>query len=169
MPNKYTPLDSADDSNSIPETVLPSYELDEILPGVANGNNHVYGPPQPLHVKFHGDDKKVLKFELNYYPHLGVDGIHQIIRKKLRSMDIDLGDDLYSIGVRRGLKFRFISIDEDSVGKSIHYIRAGEESATERALKRKDILFIVMIPLAIIAVLIIFMGSLILLAIRYGK
>lgn len=142
MSNKYTPLNNAEDSSSIPETVLPSYELDDVTPGAPSGHDHVCSPPQPLNVKFHGDDSKVLKFELNYYPHRGIDGIHQIIRKKLHSLDIDLGDEQYLIVVKKGFKFRYISIDEDSVGKSIHYIKAGEELATERALKRKDLLFV---------------------------
>ncbi|CAH2352297.1 hypothetical protein CLIB1423_06S03224 [[Candida] railenensis] len=140
MSNKYTPLNSAEDSSSIQETIPPSYELDEITPGALNEHGHKCSPPQPLHVNFYADANEVIEFELNYYPHRGIDEIHQLVRKKLHSMEIDLGDEVYSIGVWQGLKFRLIYIDEDSIGNIIHYFRTGEELVTARAINRKHLL-----------------------------
>lgn len=137
MSNKYTSLSGAEDSSSIPETILPSYELVEITPGSAHGNDHECNAPQPLHVNFYADPKEVLMFKFNYCSHRGVDGIHQIVKKKLHSMDIDLRDELYLIGVLEGLKIRLISIDEDSFGNEIHYFKAGEALAVEDIFIKK--------------------------------
>lgn len=142
MSNKYTPLNRAEDSSSIQKTITPSYELDEITPGALNQHGHICSPPQPLHVNFYADANEVIEFELNYYPHRGIDEIHQLVRKKLYSMEIDLGDEVYLIGVWQGLKFRLISIDEDSIGNSIHYFRAGEELVTTKAINRKHLLIV---------------------------
>ncbi|CAH2352299.1 hypothetical protein CLIB1423_06S03268 [[Candida] railenensis] len=159
MSNKYTPLDSAEDSSSIPETVPPSYELDEIIPGASNGNNHVYCPPQPLQVEVHTDDNvlfKSLKLKLNYYPNRGVDGIHQIIRTKLNSMGIDLGDEVYSIGELENSRFRLILIDEDAVGDEIHYFKEGKESAIAKSISSADFWGVIFMLSCIIIIFILF-------------
>lgn len=156
MSNKYTPLDSTEDSYSIQETVPPSYELDEITPGSANCNDHVYGPPQPLQVSFHTDDYNIIHLKLNYYPHRGVDGIHQIIRTKLNSMDIDLGDEVYLIGEWEGLKFRLILIDEDSVGDKIHYFKAREQLSIETTWGWFDFVGVVVVLIFFIILVVLF-------------
>ena len=46
-----------------------------------------------------------------------------MVKRKLDSLEIELEDEKYTIGVFEDNKFRLITIDDDSTGDSIHYFR----------------------------------------------
>lgn len=130
MSTKYTPLGSSDDHRNDVSEIPPSYELDDVETGPSRAAAN-FSPPQPLTVKFYQEVFKTIDLELNYYPHLGVKGIHDTVKRKLDSIEIELEDDNYLIGVRDGYKFRYICIDDDRVGDNVHYFKSGDQAVVE--------------------------------------
>lgn len=137
MSTKYTPLSNTDDRTNVVSEIPPSYELDD-LDGVSGASTDSHSV-QPLTVRFYERVDKIIDFELNHYPHLGVKGIHELMKRKLYSMGIEFGNESYQIGVLDGHKsFRLITIDDDRFESIIHYFKPLQQTVIEDAMRYQN-------------------------------
>lgn len=134
MRNKYTPISNTEDSNNFTNVTSHSYELDN-LGHLSSDAVTSMDATQPLTVDFYLRINKVIQLKLNYYPSLGVKGIHDAVRIKLNSISIALEDEKYQIAVLKKENFRLVNLDVDSVGDKIHYFKSRDQAGIETALK----------------------------------